>query len=103
MNEDELALLTTQSETYAAATQSQIDSNALRIITQDDVAACPKETNGEENNENCNTENMDKTDEAPRRRRKLSPIVYNRSHSPSPIPIKSDTLSLLTVKSMHQI
>ncbi|XP_020287077.1 zinc finger CCCH domain-containing protein 14 [Pseudomyrmex gracilis] len=102
VNEDELALLTTQSETYVAATQSQIDSNALRITTdttQDDVMiTCPKETNGEENNENCNTENMDKTDEAPRRRRKLSPIVYNRSHSPSPAPLKPDTVSLVTLK-----
>ena len=46
----------------------------------------------EENNENCNTENVEKTDEIPKKRRRLSPIVYNRSHSPSPTDLKSSTL-----------
>lgn len=54
-------------------------------------ANSPKETS-DENNENCNTENVDKTDEAPRKRRKLSPIIYNRSHTPSPTRSKSNTL-----------
>lgn len=104
--DDELALLTTHSETYAATTTSaltsasasttiDLEAGAFRI-TEDDVEdVSPKETSGEENNENCNTENMDKTDEiTPRRRRKLSPIIYTRSHSPSPTRLKS-TASLL--------
>lgn len=91
--DDELALLTTQNETYAPA-QSELESGAFRITdgTEDDADDdSPKETS-EENNENCNTENVDKTDEVPRKRRKLSPIVYNRSHSPSPTRLKSSTL-----------
>ncbi|CAL1682018.1 unnamed protein product [Lasius platythorax] len=107
--DDELALLTTHSETYAATmtttttttsapTSIELEADAFRITTdetEDDAEdVSPKETSGEENNENCNTENMDKTDETPRRRRKLSPIIYNRSHSPSPTRLKS-TASLL--------
>lgn len=72
---------------------------------EEDTDDSPKETSGEENNENCNTENVDKTDEVPRKRRKLSPIIYNRSHSPSPARLKSNALILpaLATKRMHQI
>ncbi|XP_077270633.1 nuclear polyadenosine RNA-binding 2 [Temnothorax americanus] len=98
--DDELALLTTHSEATTATTAtSAIAQNDLEIstfrITEDNEAennadASPKEASGEENNENCNTENVDKTDEMPRKRRKLSPIVYNRSHSSSPARLKSN-------------
>ncbi|XP_012232334.1 zinc finger CCCH domain-containing protein 14 [Linepithema humile] len=98
--DDELALLTTHNETYAA--QNELETDAFRMKAdrmEDDVEASPKETSGEENNENCNTENVDKTDEVPRKRRKLSPIVYNRSHSPSPVRLKSSAvLPTLTIK-----
>ncbi|XP_011153047.1 zinc finger CCCH domain-containing protein 14 isoform X1 [Harpegnathos saltator] len=97
--DDELALLTTHNETYAPA-QSELESGAFRITdgTEDETDnGSPKEVS-EENNENCNTENVDKTDEVPRKRRKLSPIVYNRSHSPSPTRLKSTTLSTLSAK-----
>lgn len=102
--DDELALLTTH-ETYTAA-QSELESGAFRIMdgTEDDVDDdSPKEAS-EENNENCNTENVDKMDEVPRKRRKLSPIVYNRSHSPSPTRLKSSAslLPTLPTKCMYQ-
>ncbi|XP_014473742.1 PREDICTED: zinc finger CCCH domain-containing protein 14 isoform X2 [Dinoponera quadriceps] len=94
--DDELALLTTHNETYTTPAQSELESGTFRItdgITEDDADdGSPKEAS-EENNENCNTENVDKTDEVPRKRRKLSPIVYNRSHSPSPTRLKTSTLS----------
>ncbi|XP_029167885.1 zinc finger CCCH domain-containing protein 14 isoform X2 [Nylanderia fulva] len=104
--DDELALLTTHSEAYVATTTTStsalaptstmidLEAGAFRITEDDAEDVSPKETSGEENNENCNTENMDKTDEMPRRRRKLSPIIYNRSQSPSPTRLKS-TASLL--------
>lgn len=117
MNEDdELALLTIHgNETYAMTTTTttsettpasipttltpiELETGTFRITTdetEDDAEdVSPKEASGEENNENCNTENMDKIDEAPGRRRKLSPIIYNRSQSPSPTRLKS-TSSLL--------
>lgn len=92
--DDELALLTTNNETTTTAAttaKDELEMTTFRITdgTENHVDTSPKETSGEENNENCNTENVDKIDEAPRRRRKLSPIVYNRSHSPSPIQLKS--------------
>lgn len=104
MNEDdELALLTTHNEMYVA--QNELETNAFRMKNgaEDDVEASPKEVSGEENNENCNTENVDKTDEVPRKRRKLSPIVYNRSHSPSPVRLKSSAVvpQTVTTKCMH--
>lgn len=126
MNEDdELALLTTQGETaYATAVaaaaaaamttattttalmQNELENGAFERTmegTEDDTDSSPKETSGEENNENCNTENVDKTDESPRKRRKLSPIIYNRSHSPSPTRLKSNAvLSTLATKGMHR-
>lgn len=53
-------------------------------VFQVSEAECEGEGSGkeraEENNENCNIENVE-TEEAPRKRRKLSPIVYNRSIS----------------------
>lgn len=91
--DDELALLTTHNETYAAMQHSsELESGAFRITddAEDDAEIdSPKEVS-EENNENCNTENVDKTDETPRKRRKLSPIIYNRSQSPSPTRLKSN-------------
>lgn len=119
--DDELALLTTQGETaYATAVaaaaaaamttattttalmQNELENGAFERTmegTEDDTDSSPKETSGEENNENCNTENVDKTDESPRKRRKLSPIIYNRSHSPSPTRLKSNAvLSTLATK-----
>lgn len=107
MNEDdELALLTTHNEATTAMVQDELEMSTFRITdgTEDDVDASPKEASGEENNENCNTENVDKTDEVPRRRRKLSPIVYNRSHSPSPTQLKSNAslVSTLAAKRKHQ-
>jgi len=104
--DDELALLTTHNETTAAMAQDELEISKFRITdgTEDNVDASPKEASGEENNENCNTENVDKTDEMPRKRRKLSPIVYNRSHSPSPTQLKSNAslVPTLTAKRMHQ-
>lgn len=106
MNEDdELALLTTHNEatttmatTTMAAMADELEINKFRIMdsAEDSEHASPKEASGEENNENCNTENVDKIDEMPRRRRKLSPIIYNRSHSPSPIQLKSNASTLAT-------
>lgn len=116
MNEDdELALLTTHNEAMTATTattemsgmaQDELEISTFRITdeAEDNVDSSPKETSGEENNENCNTENVDKTDEVPRKRRKLSPIIYNRSHSPSPTRQKSNAslVPTLTAKRMHQ-
>ncbi|KAL6255137.1 hypothetical protein P5V15_013471 [Pogonomyrmex californicus] len=117
--DDELALLTTHNEaaataaamtttttatattTIATTTAIAQNKNTFRITTdetENDVEASPKETSGEENNENCNTENVDKTDDMPRKRRKLSPIIYNRSHSPSPTRLKSTALPALIAK-----
>lgn len=113
--EDELALLTTHNEATMMATattvmsmmaQDDLDISTFRITdeAEDNVDASPKEASGEENNENCNTENVDKTDDVPRKRRKLSPIVYNRSHSPSPARQKSSAslMPTLAAKRMHQ-
>lgn len=92
MNEDDELVLSTHNEMYEP-TQGELESGVFRIMdgTEDDADDdSPKEVS-EENNENCNTENVDKTEEMPRKRRKLSPIVYNRSHSPSPTRLKSST------------
>jgi len=100
--DDELALLTTHNEatttTMAAMAQDELEINKFRITSsaEDNAHTSPKVASGEENNENCNTENVDKIDEMPRRRRKLSPIIYNRSHSPSPIQLKSNASTLAT-------
>lgn len=117
MNEDdELALLTTHNEATTATattaamstvTQDELEINNTFRITdeaEDNEEASPKEASGEENNENCNTENVEKTDEVPRKRRKLSPIIYNRSHSPSPTRLKSNAslVPTLAVKRMYQ-
>ncbi|KAG7199663.1 hypothetical protein KM043_014256 [Ampulex compressa] len=85
--DDELALLTTQNDAYA---QNEGESTIFATINSDIETSIKERT--EENNENCNTENVDKTEEIPRKRRKLSPIVYNRSHSSSPIELKPATL-----------
>lgn len=117
MNEDdELALLTSHSETTTATatatttatmSEEELEISAFRITdgAEDNVDASPKEASGEENNENCNTENVDKTDEVPRKRRKLSPIIYNRSHSPSPTRLKSNAslAPASAAKRMHQV
>jgi len=111
--EDEFALLTTHNEATTATTATtamsmldDLEISTFRITdeAEDNVDASPKEASGEENNENCNTENVDKTDDVPRKRRKLSPIIYNRSHSSSPIQLKSSAslMPTLAAKRMHQ-
>jgi hypothetical protein len=119
--DDEFALLMQGETTYASPavtaaamtttttvmTQNDLENGVFERTmegTEDETDASPKETSGEENNENCNTENVDKTGESPRKRRKLSPIIYNRSHSPSPIRLKSNALILptLTTKRIYQ-
>lgn len=90
MNEDdELALSTIQNDMY---TQNESETSVFQVTeieTEGDVSV--KERT-EENNENCNTENVEKIEEIPKKRRKLSPIIYNRSRLPSPTDLKSSTL-----------
>lgn len=96
-----MALLTVQNDTLG---QSDTESNALRITeVEDDGDSITKDMN-EENNENCNTENVDAVESIPTKRRKLSPIVYNRSHSPSPVEVKSTTVygSVTTTKRTYK-
>ncbi|XP_015436185.1 PREDICTED: uncharacterized protein LOC107191619 isoform X2 [Dufourea novaeangliae] len=88
--DDELVLLTTQNDVYA---QNESETSVFQVTEMDGECDPNGKERVEENNENCNTENVEKTDEVPRKRRKLSPIVYNRSHSPSPGDLKSSTLS----------
>ncbi|XP_047366417.1 zinc finger CCCH domain-containing protein 14 [Vespa velutina] len=95
--DDEMALLTVQNETLG---QSDSESNVLRITEVDDDGDSIIKDINEENNENCNTENVDAVESIPTKRRKLSPIIYNRSHSPSSIEVKSTTVygSVTTTK-----
>ncbi|XP_048264666.1 zinc finger CCCH domain-containing protein 14 isoform X1 [Bombus terrestris] len=87
--DDELALSTIQNDMY---TQNESETSVFQVTeieTEGDVSV--KERT-EENNENCNTENVEKIEEIPKKRRKLSPIIYNRSRLPSPTDLKSSTL-----------
>lgn len=97
MNEDdELALSTIQNDVYA---QNESEVSVFQMAEMEVEGDMSMKERAEENNENCNTENVEKTEEIPKKRRKLSPIVYNRSHSPSPTDLKSSALltnSLLT-------
>ncbi|XP_053973741.1 zinc finger CCCH domain-containing protein 14-like isoform X2 [Hylaeus volcanicus] len=88
--DDELVLLTPQNDVY---TQNESETSVFQVTEVEDEEDASGKERAEENNENCNTENVEKiTEEVPRKRRKLSPIVYNRSHSPSPAVLKSSTL-----------
>ncbi|XP_033339233.2 uncharacterized protein LOC143262234 [Megalopta genalis] len=87
--DDELVLLTTQNDVYA---QNESETSVFQVTEVDGEMDANGKERAEENNENCNTENVEKTEEVPRKRRKLSPIVYNRSHSPSPADIKTSTV-----------
>ncbi|XP_012531632.2 LOW QUALITY PROTEIN: zinc finger CCCH domain-containing protein 14 [Monomorium pharaonis] len=109
--DDELALLTTHNDSTTAEemattmAQDKLEMSTFRITdgTEDHMNASPKEASGEENNENCNTENVDKTDEVPRRRRKLSPIVYNRSPSPTQLKSNASLVPTLAAKPPDKI
>ncbi|CAD1477683.1 unnamed protein product [Heterotrigona itama] len=87
--EDELALSTIQNDVYA---QNESEASVFQVTEMETEGDISVKDRTEENNENCNTENVEKTDEIPKKRRRLSPIVYNRSHSPSPTDLKSSTL-----------
>lgn len=90
MNEDdELALSTIQNDIYIQNESETSVFQATEIETEGDISV--KERT-EENNENCNTENVEKIEEIPKKRRKLSPIIYNRSRLSSPTDLKSSTL-----------
>ncbi|XP_076395503.1 nuclear polyadenosine RNA-binding 2 isoform X3 [Megachile rotundata] len=85
--DDELALSTIQNDIYV---QNESETSVFQITEAEEEGDVKERT--DESNENCNTENVEKTEEPPRRRRKLSPIIYNRSHSPSPAELKTNTL-----------
>ncbi|XP_012245385.1 zinc finger CCCH domain-containing protein 14 isoform X1 [Bombus impatiens] len=87
--DDELALSTIQNDIYIQNESETSVFQATEIETEGDISV--KERT-EENNENCNTENVEKIEEIPKKRRKLSPIIYNRSRLPSPTDLKSSTL-----------
>lgn len=90
MNEDdELALSTIQNDIYA---QNESETSVFHVSEMETDGDLSVKEKSEENNENCNTENVENTEEIPKKRRKLSPIIYNRSHSPSPTDLKSSTL-----------
>lgn len=87
--DDELALSTIQSDVYI---QNESESLLFQELETENEGSTSIKERTEENNENCNTENVEKAEEVPKKRRKLSPIVYNRSHSPSPADLKTSTL-----------
>lgn len=69
--------------------QNESETSVFQVTEVESEGDTSGKERAEENNENCNTENVEKTEELPSKRRKLSPIVYNRSHSPSPADSKS--------------
>ncbi|XP_006607891.1 zinc finger CCCH domain-containing protein 14 [Apis dorsata] len=87
--DDELALSTIQNDIYA---QNESETSVFHVSEMETDGDLSVKERSEENNENCNTENVENTEEIPKKRRKLSPIIYNRSHSPSPTDLKSSTL-----------
>lgn len=90
MNEDdELALSTIQNDIY---TQNESETSVFQVTEIETEGDISVKERTEENNENCNTENVEKIEEIPKKRRKLSPIIYNRSRLPSPTDLKSSTL-----------
>lgn len=90
MNEDdELALSTIQNDIY---TQNESETSVFQVTEVETEGDISVKERTEENNENCNTENVEKIEEIPKKRRKLSPIIYNRSRLPSPTDLKSSTL-----------
>lgn len=90
MNEDdELALSTIQNDIY---TQNDSETSVFQVTEIETEGDRSVKERTEENNENCNTENVEKIEEIPKKRRKLSPIIYNRSRLPSPTDLKSNTL-----------
>lgn len=66
---------------------SSDNSNVNNVDNSEDVDITDK-INDYENNENHCIENLNINDEAPRKRKKFSPIVYSRSPSPNPVQKK---------------
>ncbi|XP_043477267.1 zinc finger CCCH domain-containing protein 14 isoform X2 [Leptopilina heterotoma] len=70
-------------------------SNTEDDDKEDDESSNSKLSN---NDENQNTENINDTEEPPKKSRKLSPIVYNKSRSPTPeISTKKSTISSVII------
>ncbi|XP_015587837.1 zinc finger CCCH domain-containing protein 14 [Cephus cinctus] len=88
---DEFTLDTIQTDMYV---QSESCSNTLPLTDIEEDLDISEDKGTEENNENCNIENVEGTEDVPRKRRKLSPIVFNRSRSPSPAKTKPATVAV---------
>lgn len=79
--DDELALSTVQNDSYEPNELSPAPSQTVETEENEVV----EKVIADENNENHNSENVETPQEVTqRKRRKLSPIVYSRSRSPSP-------------------
>lgn len=76
-------------------------SNTEDDDKEDDESSNSKQSN---NDENQNTENINDAEEPPKKSRKLSPIVYNKSRSPTPeISTKKSTISSVIISMFHYI
>ncbi|XP_012278563.1 zinc finger CCCH domain-containing protein 14 isoform X2 [Orussus abietinus] len=87
--DDEIALSSVQADSRVQEQQQSSDTLDM-LNDRNEVCINDDALRYEENIENCNTENVDVDDEdVPTKKRKLSPIVYNRSRSQSPSDSKS--------------
>lgn len=78
-------------------TECKTASNGFQLLDMESIHNDSEKTQVEENSENHNIDNK-VNENLPRKKRKLSPIVYNRSRSSSPVHKKPASLPLVSVK-----
>lgn len=94
MNEDDDFMLgNSNSEEYIEAKSL----NGFQMTDVESVQSIDK-TQTEDNIENLNIDNIEIDEDIPRKKRKLSPIVYNRSTSSSPLHTKQIITPTVSVK-----
>ncbi|XP_066601244.1 zinc finger CCCH domain-containing protein 14 isoform X2 [Prorops nasuta] len=92
VNDDEEQASSMLNDSY---NQSDLTHDSFQITDPDEDVNDSTKDKIDENNENCNTENMEVQEIVLRKSRKLSPIVFNRTDSPSFTEMKDATATSL--------
>ncbi|XP_046486903.1 zinc finger CCCH domain-containing protein 14 [Neodiprion pinetum] len=100
LDEDDDFILTNESpEEY---TESKTAANGFQSTHVESVYSDKDKTQTEEIGENHNDNNAELEESLSRKKRKLSPIVYTRSRSSSPLDAKSSSALQVPVKSLNK-
>lgn len=98
-DDDDFLLSNSNTEEYM---ESKTGLNGFQLIDMEEVQSVNDKIQAEENSENLNIDNVQVDEGLQRKKRKLSPIIYNRSRSSSPVHTKLSISPAVSAKNLEK-